>query len=56
MESEGIGLRELQSRIEIECITRALQESGGNITRAAELLKMKRPRLSQLIKEYGIPL
>jgi DNA-binding NtrC family response regulator len=52
--SEGIGLRELQEKIEIECITRALNESRGNITKAAELLKMKRPRLSQLIKEYGI--
>ncbi len=54
--AEGLGLRELQERIEIECITRALAEARGNITRAAELLKMKRPRLSQLIKEYGISL
>ena len=56
MNSEGIGLRELQEQIERECITRALAEAGGNITRAADLLKMKRPRLSQLIKEYGIAL
>jgi transcriptional regulator with GAF, ATPase, and Fis domain len=56
MGSEGIGLRELQQKIEIECITRALAETRGNITKAAELLKMKRPRLSQLIKEYGIAL
>jgi len=54
MGAERIGLRQLQEKIEIECITRALAESGGNITRAAELLKMKRPRLSQLIKEHGI--
>ncbi|MSP59666.1 MAG: tetratricopeptide repeat protein [Myxococcales bacterium] len=54
--AEGIGLRELQEKIEIECITRALHEARGNITRAAELLKMKRPRLSQLIKEYRIAL
>ena len=54
MEVEGLGLRELQEKIEIECITRALAESRGNITRAAEILKMKRPRLSQLIKEHGI--
>ncbi len=51
---EGVGLRGLQERIEIECITRALAESRGNITKAADMLKMKRPRLSQLIKEYGI--
>src|SRR5262249_33370345 len=56
LSQEGIGLRELQEKIEIECITRALTEAHGNITRAAVLLKMKRPRLSQLIKEYGITL
>jgi sigma-54 specific flagellar transcriptional regulator A len=56
MGAEGIGLRELQQKIEIECIKRALAETRGNITKAAELLRMKRPRLSQLIKEYGIAL
>lgn len=28
-------------------------ETHGNITRAAALLGMKRPRLSQLVKQYG---
>jgi transcriptional regulator with GAF, ATPase, and Fis domain/tetratricopeptide (TPR) repeat protein len=51
---EGLSLKELKTRIEIECITQALQRSGGNITRAAERLGMKRPRLSQLIKEHGL--
>ena len=35
-------------------IARALVESGGNITRAANLLGMKRPRLSQLVKQYKL--
>jgi DNA-binding NtrC family response regulator/tetratricopeptide (TPR) repeat protein len=52
--SGGISLRELKRKIELECITRALAEAGGNITRAAEKLGMKRPRLSQLLKEHGI--
>ncbi len=52
--SGGISLRELKRKIELECITRALAETGGNITRAAERLGMKRPRLSQLLKEHGI--
>jgi DNA-binding NtrC family response regulator len=52
--SGGISLRELKRKIELECITRALAETGGNITRAAEKLGMKRPRLSQLLKEHGI--
>jgi DNA-binding NtrC family response regulator len=34
-------------------VERALAETDGNITRAARLLGMKRPRLSQLLKEYG---
>jgi sigma-54 specific flagellar transcriptional regulator A len=51
---QGLPLRDLQRRIEVECIARALAESGGNITAAAQRLGMKRPRLSQLIKEHGI--
>jgi transcriptional regulator with GAF, ATPase, and Fis domain/ATP/maltotriose-dependent transcriptional regulator MalT len=52
LESEG-GLAELKKRIEFEAIGRALRASNGNITRAAERLGMKRPRLSQII--HAIP-
>ncbi|MFZ4737687.1 MAG: sigma 54-interacting transcriptional regulator [Bradymonadia bacterium] len=52
IETEG-GLAELKKRIEVEAIARALKASGGNITRAAERLGMKRPRLSQII--HAIP-
>jgi transcriptional regulator with GAF, ATPase, and Fis domain len=54
--SLGWSLKEYKKHIEVECITSALAEASGNITRAAELLGMKRPRLSQLIKEHGIAL
>jgi len=47
-------LTEIKRRIERECIARALDETGGNITRAASLLGMKRPRLSQIVKELGL--
>jgi DNA-binding NtrC family response regulator len=47
-------LFELKKVIERECISRALTETDGNITRAADLLGMKRPRLSQLVKQYGL--
>jgi DNA-binding NtrC family response regulator len=47
-------LFEMKKALERECILRALQETGGNITRAASLLGMKRPRLSQLVKQYGL--
>ena len=47
-------LLEIKKVIERECIARALVEAEGNITRAAELLGMKRPRLSQLVKQYSL--
>jgi len=50
----GISLGDMKRRIERECISRALGESDGNITKAALLLGMKRPRLSQLVKQYGL--
>ena len=46
-------LFDLKRQIERDCIARALAETKGNITRAAALLGMKRPRLSQLVKQYG---
>jgi transcriptional regulator with GAF, ATPase, and Fis domain len=54
LSTEKLSLKELKTKIEVECITEALTRARGNITRAAELLGMKRPRLSQLIKEHGI--
>jgi sigma-54 specific flagellar transcriptional regulator A len=50
----GTTLTDMKRRIEHECIARALVDSGGNITRAAALLGMKRPRLSQLVKQYKL--
>jgi DNA-binding NtrC family response regulator len=47
-------LFDLKRQIERDCIARALAETRGNITRAAALLGMKRPRLSQLVKQYGL--
>ncbi len=49
-------LSEAKDQIEVECIRYAMADSAGNITKAAALLGMKRPRLSQLIKELGIRL
>jgi transcriptional regulator with GAF, ATPase, and Fis domain/Flp pilus assembly protein TadD len=47
-------LSNMKKRFERECIEMALDETQGNITRAAALLGMKRPRLSQLVKEHGL--
>jgi DNA-binding NtrC family response regulator len=52
--ASGVSLSELKRQIERECIAQALTETGGNITRAAAVLGMKRPRLSQLVKQYGL--
>ncbi|MFO0613983.1 MAG: sigma 54-interacting transcriptional regulator [Polyangiaceae bacterium] len=50
----GTSLFDLKKQIERDCIARAMGETDGNITRAATLLGMKRPRLSQLVKQYGL--
>jgi DNA-binding NtrC family response regulator/tetratricopeptide (TPR) repeat protein len=50
----GVSLFDMKRQIEHDCIARALAETGGNITRAAALLGMKRPRLSQLVKQYEL--
>ncbi len=52
--SGAVSLFEMKRMIERDCIARALAETRGNITRAASLLGMKRPRLSQLVKHYGL--
>jgi transcriptional regulator with GAF, ATPase, and Fis domain len=49
-----VTLSDIKRQIERDCIARALAETKGNITRAAALLGMKRPRLSQLVKQYGL--
>ncbi len=54
LSSENLSLKELKVRVEVECIQRALALCKGNITRAAAKLGMKRPRLSQLVKEHGL--
>ena len=50
----SVSLSDMKRQIERDCIARALDETGGNITKAATLLGMKRPRLSQLVKQYGL--
>ncbi|MCA9669346.1 MAG: sigma 54-interacting transcriptional regulator [Myxococcales bacterium] len=54
MRESGLSLREMKKKLECDCIERALSDAEGNITKAADLLGMKRPRLSQLIKEHGL--
>lgn len=46
---EGLSLSEMKKRLELDSIRSALTETGGNITQAAKILQMKRPRLSQIV-------
>jgi transcriptional regulator with GAF, ATPase, and Fis domain/tetratricopeptide (TPR) repeat protein len=54
LKSGQANLFDMKRQIERDCIARALAETRGNITRAATILGMKRPRLSQLVKQYGL--
>ena len=47
--AQGLSISRLKKRLEVEAIKRALIETEGNITQAAKILKMKRPRLSQIV-------
>jgi DNA-binding NtrC family response regulator len=48
-----LSLKDLRHEMEMQCIRRALEEAGGNISEAARLLKMKRSRLSQIVNGEG---
>jgi nitrogen regulation protein NR(I) len=41
-------------RVERELISRALDETGGNVTQAAKLLKISRKSLQMKMKEFGL--
>ena len=42
------------SRVERELIVKALEETGGNVTQAAKLLKISRKSLQMKMKEFGL--
>lgn len=50
-----LSLKKAQRKIEERLITRALEETGGNRTRAARLLEISHPSLLSKIKTYSIP-
>jgi two-component system response regulator AtoC len=51
---ETFSIKKAESALERELIKRALEQTGGNRTRAAELLEISHRALLYKIKEYGI--
>jgi DNA-binding NtrC family response regulator len=50
---EGLDMPEYLTRIEQDLISRALDRTGGNRHRAAELLRIKRTTLVEKLKRMG---
>jgi two-component system response regulator AtoC len=53
---EGLSLKTARKVVEKDLITRALQETGGNRTRASRLLEISHPSLLTKMKAYEIDL
>ena len=47
-------VRQRAAELEKEIITRALEETGGNVTRAAKLLQISRKSLQTKMKEFSL--
>ncbi len=52
--SSGLSIKKAQERLEKELISKALEKTGGNRTRAAELLEISHRALLYKIKSYGL--
>ncbi|MCL4557207.1 MAG: sigma-54 dependent transcriptional regulator [Deltaproteobacteria bacterium] len=52
--AEGLSIRRAQAGLEAELIKKALQETGGNKTRASQILEISLRALMYKLKEYGI--
>lgn len=56
LEESLAGIRARGAARERDALLRALQKTGGNITRTAEELSKSRPAVYRLIEKHGIPL
>ncbi len=52
--AEDLSIRRAQASLEVDLIKRALKETGGNKTRAAQFLEISLRALMYKLKEYGI--
>lgn len=51
---EGLDLKEHLSNLEVSLIKQALEESGGVVAHAANLLRMRRTTLVEKLRKYGL--
>lgn len=51
---DGVNLKEMVTQIEVDIIRQALDASDGVVSRAAEMLQMRRTTLVEKIKKYGL--
>ncbi len=47
-------VRQKAAALEKDLIAKALEETGGNVTRAAKLLQISRKSLQMKMKEFGL--
>ncbi|MDP7040298.1 MAG: sigma-54 dependent transcriptional regulator [Myxococcota bacterium] len=52
--ADGVNLKETLEQIEVKLIKQALNRSGGNKAKAAELLQLKRTTLVERLKKLGL--
>ena len=51
---EGVNLKDMVSNIEISMIKQALDQCGGVVAKASEVLGLRRTTLVEKMKKYGI--
>ena len=53
-DEDFLPMREARALFEADYVTRALERSGGNVTRTAEELELSRFMVQKKIKDYGL--
>lgn len=54
LQLEGLTIREARAAVEKHMLVMAMEEHGGNISRAAEILGLTRPTFYDLLKKHGL--
>ena len=52
--ADGLDLKKFLETLEKELVCEALERTGGNIKRTAEILNYHRPRLYRKMKSFGL--